>query len=67
VAHLAGAAGRPVWVLVPAYTEWRWLKDRADSPWYPAMRLFRQRELGQWSQVIEEVRDALRERRHRFD
>jgi hypothetical protein len=60
VAHLAGAAGLPVWVLLPAYTEWRWLKDRTDSPWYPSMRLFRQRELGQWGPVIEEVRHALR-------
>ncbi len=61
VAHLAGAAGLPVWTLVPAYTDWRWLTDRADSPWYPSMRLFRQRELGQWGPVVEEVRDALRE------
>jgi ADP-heptose:LPS heptosyltransferase len=61
VAHLAGAAGLPVWVLIPAYTEWRWLAGCKDSPWYPSMRLFRQRELGNWTQVIEEVRDALRE------
>ncbi len=59
VAHLAGAAGLPVWTLVPAYTEWRWLTDRTDSPWYPSMRLFRQRDLGDWTAVIEEVRDAL--------
>jgi hypothetical protein len=61
VAHLAGAAGLPVWVLLPSYSEWRWLADRTDSPWYPSMRLFRQRQLGQWDPVIEEVRDALRE------
>ncbi|NKJ50292.1 hypothetical protein CIC12_26930 [Burkholderia sp. SG-MS1] len=61
VAHLAGAAGLPVWVLVPAYSEWRWLVGRTDSPWYPSMRLFRQRELGNWSPVIEEVREALQE------
>ena len=61
VAHLAGAAGLPVWVLLPGYSEWRWLADRTDSPWYPSMRLFRQRQLGQWDPVIEEVRDALRE------
>lgn len=61
VAHLAGAAGLPVWVLLPAYSEWRWLADRADSPWYPSMRLFRQRELGQWDSVVEEVREALLE------
>ncbi|MFM0734032.1 tetratricopeptide repeat protein [Paraburkholderia sediminicola] len=59
VAHLAGAAGLPVWVLVPACPEWRWLTDRTDSPWYPSMRLFRQRKLGEWGPVIEEVRRAL--------
>lgn len=60
-AHLAGAAGLPVWVFQPAYSEWRWLVGRTDSPWYPSMRLFRQRELGQWDTVIEEVREALLE------
>ncbi|WCM22136.1 tetratricopeptide repeat protein [Paraburkholderia bryophila] len=59
VAHLAGAANLPVWVLLPAYLEWRWLHGRNDSPWYPSMRLFRQRELGNWAPVIEEVRMAL--------
>jgi hypothetical protein len=61
VAHLAGAANLPVWVLVPAYSEWRWLAGRTDSPWYPSMRLFRQRELGEWDTVIGEVRNALQE------
>ncbi|MFM0245939.1 tetratricopeptide repeat protein [Paraburkholderia sediminicola] len=59
VAHLAGAAGLPVWVLVPAYPEWRWLTGRTDSPWYPSMRLFRQRELGKWDPLVKEVRAAL--------
>lgn len=59
VAHLAGAANLPVWVLVPGYSEWRWMQDRTDSPWYPSMRLFRQRELGNWPPVIEEVKTAL--------
>lgn len=59
VAHLAGAAGLRVWTLIPAYTDWRWLTDRTDSPWYPSMRLFRQRELGEWAPVIEEVQEAL--------
>ncbi|MFM0502807.1 tetratricopeptide repeat protein [Paraburkholderia caffeinilytica] len=59
VAHLAGAAGLPVWVLIPAYSEWRWLTGRTDSPWYPSMRLFRQQTLGEWDPVVKEVQDAL--------
>ena len=61
LAHLAGAAGLPVWTLIPAYTDWRWLTERTDSPWYPSMRLFRQRQPGDWGPVIDEVRDALQE------
>ncbi|CAE6697292.1 tetratricopeptide repeat protein [Paraburkholderia haematera] len=61
VAHLAGAAGLPVWVLVPAHADWRWMIDRTDSPWYPSMRLFRQRALGEWTDVIEDVRNALQD------
>jgi tetratricopeptide (TPR) repeat protein len=59
VAHLAGAAGLPVWTLIPAYTDWRWMTERTDSPWYPSMRLFRQRELREWAPVFAEVREAL--------
>jgi ADP-heptose:LPS heptosyltransferase len=60
VAHLAGALGRPCWVLLPDYkTDWRWLTGRADSPWYPGMRLFRQLRAGDWVPVIEEIRAAL--------
>ena len=47
VAHLAGALGRPVWVMLPALPDWRWLLGREDSPWYPTMRLFRQARLGE--------------------
>lgn len=59
VAHLAGASGVPVWVLLPLCTDWRWMSDRDDSPWYPSARLFRQRELGNWDEVVEAVRVAL--------
>uniref|UniRef100_E1TC62 Tetratricopeptide TPR_1 repeat-containing protein n=1 Tax=Burkholderia sp. (strain CCGE1003) TaxID=640512 RepID=E1TC62_BURSG len=61
VAHLASACGTPVWVLVPTFTDWRWMVARDDSPWYPSMRLFRQRELGQWNGVLAEVARALTE------
>ena len=60
-AHLAGALGTPCWVLLPAWqTDWRWLADRADTPWYPhVMRLFRQRRDGAWGEVIQDVASAL--------
>lgn len=61
VAHLAGAAGQPVWVLLPTCTDWRWMIERTDSPWYPSARLFRQRELDQWEPVLDDVLAALRE------
>ena len=59
VAHLAAALGKPVWVLVPWTSCWRWLEGRTDSPWYPSVRLFRQRERGNWDEVLEEVSTAL--------
>ncbi|HKT98122.1 MAG TPA: tetratricopeptide repeat protein [Paraburkholderia sp.] len=65
VAHLAGALGKPVWILVPANGEWRWLEKRADSPWYPTARLFRQREVGDWQAAIGELREALTENSRR--
>ncbi|PWT72728.1 MAG: pilus assembly protein PilF, partial [Proteobacteria bacterium] len=62
IAHLAGALGKPCWVLLPAHkTDWRWLRNREDSPWYPAtMRLFRQRGAESWDSVIESVASALK-------
>jgi tetratricopeptide (TPR) repeat protein len=55
VAHLAGALGRPVWVLLPYALDWRWMRDREDSPWYPTMRLFRQAKPGAWDGVMARV------------
>jgi tetratricopeptide (TPR) repeat protein len=60
VAHLAGALGRPVWVMLQFMPDWRWLLDREDSPWYPSMRLVRQKRLGDWEGVIERVVEGLR-------
>jgi hypothetical protein len=54
-AHLAGALGKPVWILVCANACWRWLQDRSDSPWYPTARLYRQRNAGDWVEVIHRV------------
>jgi hypothetical protein len=59
VAHLAGALGRPVWLLNRFNTDWRWLMDRDDSPWYPTMRIFRQSAPGDWDGVLAAVRAAL--------
>jgi hypothetical protein len=59
VAHLAGALGRPVWTLVAYHGCWRWMYAREDTPWYPTMRLFRQREEGDWSYVMHWVRCEL--------
>jgi ADP-heptose:LPS heptosyltransferase len=59
VAHLAGAIGKPVWTLLSFAADWRWLIDREDSPWYPTMKLFRQKTPGDWKGVIANVRDAL--------
>ncbi|HVW09278.1 MAG TPA: tetratricopeptide repeat protein [Bryobacteraceae bacterium] len=60
VAHLAGSVNTPVWVLIPFAPDWRWLAEREDSPWYPSMRLFRQRVAGDWESVIASVAAKLR-------
>ncbi len=59
VAHLAGALGKPVWLLLPLAPDWRWLLGRSDTPWYPTMRLFRQTQIGDWREVIARVAAAL--------
>jgi tetratricopeptide (TPR) repeat protein len=60
VAHLAGALGKPLWLMNRFNTCWRWLLDRPDSPWYPTARIFRQPRYGDWTSVIESVAAALR-------
>ena len=60
VVHLAGALGKPVWLLNPFETDWRWLIGRDDSPWYPRLRILRQPRLDDWDSVIARVRDELR-------
>jgi hypothetical protein len=59
VAHLAGALGKPVWTLLPFMPDWRWMLNRSDSPWYPSMTLFRQKEIGNWTPVFEQLKLAL--------
>ena len=59
IAHLAGALAVPVWVALPFMPDWRWLLDREDSPWYPTMRLFRQKTPGDWEAVFSEIRKSL--------
>jgi ADP-heptose:LPS heptosyltransferase len=55
LAHLAGALGRPVWLALSTASDWRWFRDREDSPWYPSMRLFRQKTLGDWDSVFVDM------------
>jgi tetratricopeptide (TPR) repeat protein len=61
VAHLAGALGRPVWIMLPFAPDFRWLLDRDDSPWYPTMRLFRQNETRDYAAVVSRIRTALQD------
>jgi ADP-heptose:LPS heptosyltransferase len=61
VAHLSGAMGRRAWVLLKNVPDWRWMLDRTDSPWYPTMRLFRQKIAGDWDGPLNELARALRE------
>jgi len=58
-AHLAGALGKPIWTMLSAIPDWRWFLERTDSPWYPTMRLFRQRRISDWTSVVDEVSASL--------
>jgi ADP-heptose:LPS heptosyltransferase len=60
LAHLAGALGRPVWVGLRRVPDWRWFLDRSDSPWYPSMRLFRQKSEGDWADVFADMQSQVR-------
>lgn len=61
IAHLAGGLGKPVWLLLPYATDWRWISHRTDSPWYPTMRIFKQPKPFDWQSVIDQVKRALRD------
>ena len=63
IAHLAGALGKPVWVLLTYLPDWRWMLYREDTPWYPTMRLFRQTEPDDWQGVLNRVSQALNQHR----
>jgi tetratricopeptide (TPR) repeat protein len=62
LAHLAGALGVPTWLLLPEPSDWRWMHDRLDTPWYPGMRIFRQKTAGDWAGVVQEIVSALENR-----
>jgi hypothetical protein len=64
IGHLAGAMARPVWIMLPKVSDWRWLLERSDSPWYPTARLFRQQTPGAWDPVIAAVTGILAHELH---
>ena len=64
IAHLAGALGVPTWIALAAHADWRWMFEREDTPWYPTMRLFRQRKLGEWGPVLERMAGEIKSLRN---
>ncbi|MCK5640178.1 MAG: hypothetical protein KAJ19_05255, partial [Gammaproteobacteria bacterium] len=60
VAHLAGAMGKPVWVLLPYAPDWRWGLENKNTPWYPSMQLYRQHTVTEWTDIVEEISEDLR-------
>jgi ADP-heptose:LPS heptosyltransferase len=60
VAHLAGALGKPVWIMLSFGPDWRWMLDRSDSPWYPTAKLYRQPQPGHWTAVVDALASDLR-------
>jgi len=60
VTHLAGALGKRTWVLIPYVPDWRWMRDREDTPWYPSLKLYRQKVAGEWDEVLDRVAADLR-------
>ena len=61
IAHLAGAMGKPVWILLPHLADWRWMQESETTPWYPTARLLRQRKPGDWAGVVDRVVEELRQ------
>ncbi len=59
IAHLAGALGKPAWLMLSTRPDWRWMTERSDSPWYPTLRLFRQKSAGDWDGVVEDIAESL--------
>ncbi len=59
IAHLAGALGVPTWIALNFVPDWRWLLDRSDSPWYPTVKLYRQQNQGDWTEVFRKILDDL--------
>jgi ADP-heptose:LPS heptosyltransferase len=59
IAHMAGAMGKPVWILLPHLSDWRWMQQRETTPWYPSARLYRQSAAGDWAGVLDRVTQDL--------